>query len=143
MRRRVQFGSNYVYIFQNVLQTYLEFPTFLPLEGLNYPTAEFMRNVTQHDCENTIFWLPVSTAWDQMELSIPQRCIALSIETYFRLWYIFYFFFFSFKTPLYKQLLHHNQQYVYIHFFSQNYFWMKIIVICLPYYTVENMAMWL
>lgn len=53
------------------------------------------------------------------------------------------FFFFSFKTPLYKQLLHHNQQYVYIHFFSQNYFWMKIIVICLPYYTVENMAMWL
>lgn len=62
LRRRVQFGSNYVYIFQNVLQTYLEFPTFLPLEGLNYPTAEFMRNVTQHDCENTIFWLPVSTA---------------------------------------------------------------------------------
>eukprot|EP00105_Crassostrea_gigas_P025984 XP_011446754.1 PREDICTED: transmembrane protein 87A [Crassostrea gigas] len=42
----------------NVLLSYLDFPAFLPLEGLNYPTAEFMRNVTQHDCENTIFWLP-------------------------------------------------------------------------------------
>lgn len=42
----------------NVLLSYLDFPAFLPLEGLNYPTAEFMRNVTQHDCGNTIFWLP-------------------------------------------------------------------------------------